>query len=94
MFISKKKYNELINKIDTMQSLLGDILQHTGRVIDNNQAVLHECKDLIEINNKILDEFSDKYKQLFVYAYSTASIVNSMNCEVNTSASTDTGTDS
>lgn len=75
MFISKKKYNELTNKLDSMHKLLGDVLQHTSTVIDNNQAILQECRDLIELNKKILNEFSDKYQKLFVYAYSTAAIV-------------------
>ena len=67
MFISRKKYNELTNKLDSMHKLLGDVLAHTGNVIDTNSELLQTCKDLVQMNKNILDEFGDTYKKLLDY---------------------------
>lgn len=63
MFISRKKYDELTNRLDSMHKLLGDVLAHTGNVIDTNSELLQTCKDLIQMNKNLIKELEGRLEQ-------------------------------
>ena len=51
MWISKKKYNELIAQKDNYERIARETIQLNGRVIDSNERILKEMKDVQELNH-------------------------------------------
>ena len=53
MFISKKKYNELIAQKDNYERIAFETIQLNGRVIDNNARIIEEMKGVQELNHNL-----------------------------------------
>ena len=53
MFISKKKYNELIAEKDNFERIATDTIQLNTRVIDSNGRLLEEMKGIQELNRSL-----------------------------------------
>lgn len=53
MFISKKKYDELIAERDNFEKIAFDTIQLNGRVIDSNARILEETKEVQELNHSL-----------------------------------------
>ena len=53
MWISKKKYNELIAQKDNYERIASETIQLNGRVIDNNARILEEMKGVQELNHHL-----------------------------------------
>lgn len=51
MFISKKKYNELIAEKDNFERIASETIQLNGRVIDNNERIIKQMEDVQEFNH-------------------------------------------
>ena len=53
MWISKKKYNELIEQRDNYERIASETIQLNGRVIDSNERILEEMKGVQELNHHL-----------------------------------------
>lgn len=53
MWISKKKYNELIEQKEDFERIASETIQLNGRVIDSNKRMLEEMKDIQNLNYSI-----------------------------------------
>ena len=53
MWISKKKYNELIAERDNYNRIASETIQLNGRVIDSNTRILEEMKGVQELNHHL-----------------------------------------
>jgi hypothetical protein len=53
MWISKKKYNELISERDNYHRIASETIQLNGRVIDSNERILEEIKGVQELNHNL-----------------------------------------
>ena len=53
MWISKKKYNELIEQKDNYERIARETIQLNGRVIDSNKRILEQTKDVQELNYRL-----------------------------------------
>ena len=53
MWISKKKYNELVAQKDDFERIARETIQLNGRVIDSNAKILKEMKDIQFLNCSI-----------------------------------------
>jgi hypothetical protein len=53
MWISKKKYNELIAEKDNYDRIASETIQLNGRVIDSNARILEEMKGVQELNHNL-----------------------------------------
>ena len=53
MWISKKRYNELIEQKDNYERIASETIQLNGRVIDNNARILEEMKGVQELNHHL-----------------------------------------
>ena len=53
MWISKKKYNELIEQKDNYERIASETIQLNGRVIDSNERILEEMKGVQELNHHL-----------------------------------------
>ena len=53
MWISKKKYNELIEQRDNYERIASETIQLNGRVIDSNARILEEMKGVQELNHRL-----------------------------------------
>ena len=53
MWISKKKYNELIEQRDNYERIASETIQLNGRVIDSNTRILEEMKGVQELNHSL-----------------------------------------
>lgn len=53
MWISKKKYNELIEQRDNYEKIASETIQLNGRVIDSNARILEEMKGVQELNHRL-----------------------------------------
>jgi predicted transcriptional regulator len=51
MWISKKKYNELVAERDNYNRIASETIQLNGRVIDSNARILEEMKGIQELNH-------------------------------------------
>ena len=51
MFISKKKYNELVAQKDNYERIASETIQLNGRVIANNERVIKQMMDVQEFNH-------------------------------------------
>lgn len=74
MWISKKKYNELIAERDNYNRLAFETIQLNGRVIDNNARILEEMKGVQELNhnlqqqNEVLVAYTEELKAKLEFA--------------------------
>jgi hypothetical protein len=67
MWISKKKYNELIAERDNYNKIASETIQLNGRVIDSNARILEEMKGVQELNHQLQqrnEELLDEYERL------------------------------
>lgn len=67
MWISKKKYNELIEQRDNYERIASETIQLNGRVIDSNERILEEMKGVQELNHRLQqhnDELLARVKEL------------------------------
>lgn len=53
MWISKRKYNELVAQKDDYEKIASETIQLNGRVIDNNERILEEMKGVQELNHRL-----------------------------------------
>ena len=53
MWISKKKYNELIAEKDNYEHIAHETIQLNGRVIDSNERILEEMKGVQDLNHHL-----------------------------------------
>ena len=53
MWISKKKYNELVAQKDDFERIASETIQLNGRVIDSNARILEEMKSVQELNHRL-----------------------------------------
>ena len=53
MWISKKRYNELIEQRDNYERIASETIQLNGRVIDSNARILEEMKGIQELNHRL-----------------------------------------
>ena len=53
MWISKKKYNALVAQKDNYERIASETIQLNGRVIDSNERILEEMKDVQELNHRL-----------------------------------------
>lgn len=53
MWISKKKYNELIAEKDNYERIAYEAVQLNGRVIDSNAQILEEMKGVQVLNHHL-----------------------------------------
>lgn len=53
MWISKKKYNELIEQKDNYEKIASETIQLNGRVIDSNTRILEEMKGVQDLNHHL-----------------------------------------
>lgn len=53
MWISKKKYNDLIAERDNYNKIASETIQLNGRVIDSNTRILEEMKGVQELNHNL-----------------------------------------
>lgn len=53
MWISKKKYNELIAQKDNYEQIAHHTIQLNGRVIESNERILEEMKGVQELNHNL-----------------------------------------
>ena len=67
MWISKKKYNELIAQKDNYERIASETILLNGRVIDSNARILEEMKSIQELNHGLQqrnDELIARVKEL------------------------------
>ena len=53
MWISKKRYNELIEQKDNYERIASETIQLNGRVIESNEKILEEMKGVQELNHRL-----------------------------------------
>ena len=53
MWISKKKYNELMAQKDNYEKIASETIQLNGRVIDSNERILEEMKGVQDLNHHL-----------------------------------------
>ena len=56
-FVSKKKYNELLEQRDNYERIASETIQLNGRVIDSNARILEEMKGVQELNHNLQQLF-------------------------------------
>ena len=67
MWISKKKYNELIKQKDNYERIASETIRLNASVIDSNGRVLEEMKGMQELNHRLQqrnDELVARAKEL------------------------------